>query len=45
MPEEETHWDLEGPNGDPMDDLWISPPQGSASHRRREEEEYMEGVR
>ena len=45
MPEEETHWDLKGPDGDPMDNLWISPARGSASQRRCEEEEYMQGVR
>ena len=37
--------DLEGPDRDPMEDFGISPPWGSASRRRREEEEYMEGVR
>ena len=45
VPEEDTEWDLEGPDGDPMEDFGISPPRGSASRRRREEEEYMEGVR
>ena len=39
--------DIEGPDGDSMEDFGISPPQGSVSRsrRKREEEEYMEGVR
>ena len=45
VPDEDTEWNLEGPDGDPMEDFGISPPQGSASRRRSEEEEYMEGVR
>ena len=46
MPEEDTEWDLKGPDQDPMEDFGISPPRKSASLRRREEEkEYMEGLR
>ena len=39
-------WDLQGPDGDPMEDFKISPAQGSASRSRqqREEEEYMQGI-
>ena len=46
VPEEDMEWDLQGPDGDPMEDFRISPPRGSASQRRqqREEEEYMQGV-
>ena len=44
LPEEDTEWELEHPNGDPMKHFGISPAQGSASRRRDEEEEYMEGV-
>ena len=43
MLEEDTDWDLEGPDGDPMEDFGISPPRGSAIWRRREEEKYMKG--
>ena len=43
--EEDMEWDLEGRNGGPMEDFGISSPRGSASWSRREEEEYMEGVR
>ena len=45
VPEEDTEWDLKGPNADPMEDFGISPPRASASWRRRKEDEYMEGVR
>ena len=45
VPKEDTEWDLEGPEGDPLEDFRISPPRGSAGRRRGEEEEYMEGVR
>ena len=45
MPEEDTEWDLEGSDGDAMEDFEIRPPRGSARQRRREEEECMEGVR
>ena len=45
VPKEDTEWDLDLPDEDPMEDLGFSPTRGSASWRRREEEEYMEGVR
>ena len=47
VPEEDMEWDLEGPGEDPMQDFGISPPRGSVSRSRRqqEEEEYMERVR
>ena len=45
VPEEDMDWDVEGPDGDPMEDLRISPPRRSAGRRRCEEEEYMKGVR
>ena len=45
VPDEDTEWDVENPDGDPVEDFWISPPWGSASCRRCEEEEYIEGVR
>ena len=45
MPEEDTEWDLLGPDGDPMEDFGISPTRESASRRRRQDAECMEGVR
>ena len=39
--------DIEGPDGDPVQDFWIFPPRGivSCNCRERQEEEYMEGIR
>ena len=45
VPEADMEWDLEGPDGDPIEDFGISPTRGSATRRRWEEEEYTEGVR
>ena len=52
VPEEDMEWDIDGADGDPMEDFGITPPRGerrgaaSRSRRYREEEEqYMEGVR
>ena len=47
VPEEDMGWDLEGPDGDPMEDFRISPTGASASRSRQhcKEEEYTEGVR
>ena len=46
VPEEDREWDIEDPDGDPLEDFEITPPQGSASQSRRQHEErdYMEGV-
>ena len=38
VPEEDMEWDLEGPDGDPMEDFGISLPRESLSWSRREEE-------
>ena len=45
MTEDDMEWDLEGSDGDSIEDFAISSSRRSASWRHCEEEEYMEGVR
>ena len=35
VPEEDVRWDMEGPNGDPMEDFRITPPRGAINRSRR----------
>ena len=47
VPEEDMEWDLNGPDGDLMEEFLISPPRGLASQSswQCEDEEYIEGLR